>query len=105
MVIEGFEQKVFLVIASIPTGRVATYGQIAALSGLPGRARLVGRVLSQLPDDTLLPWHRVVNATGKISLPKWNNGHQVQKRRLQCEGVEIVNDRIKLKDYRWDLMG
>ncbi len=105
MVIEGFEQKVFLVIASIPTGRVATYGQIAELSGLPGRARLVGRVLSQLPDDTLLPWHRVVNATGKISLPKWNNGYQVQKRRLQCEGVEIVNDRIKLKNYRWDLMG
>ena len=62
-------EQVWQVIALIPKGRVATYGQVAELAGFPGGARRVGRILSQLPSGSRIPWHRVVNASGGISLP------------------------------------
>lgn len=75
------------VIAAIPRGRVASYGQVAALAGLPGRARLVGRVLAQLPPRSDLPWQRVVNARGEIS----TRGETAlrQRRLLEAEGVRF----------------
>ena len=63
------KQRIYAVLAAIPAGVVVSYGQVAELAGLPRAARLVGRTLSALPDDTQLPWHRVVNASGKISMP------------------------------------
>lgn len=78
-------------VASIPKGQVASYGQIAALAGLPGRARFVGRVLSQLPADSKLPWHRVVNAAGQIAQ---RAGSGKQKQRLEAEGVALIKGRV-----------
>lgn len=95
-------EQVWQVIALIPKGRVATYGQIAELAGLPGSARRVGRILSQLPSGTRIPWHRVVNASGGISLPADSGGYVRQRARLEREGV-VFNSagRITLRNFRW----
>ena len=92
------ERRVFTIIANIPKGKVASYGQIAQLAGMPSHARLVGRILSQLPDSTSLPWHRVVNSQGHITNP----GAQRQRKKLEDEGVTLVNDRISLGLYGWE---
>ena len=82
----------------IPPGRVATYGQVAALAGMPSHARLVGRILSSLPPGSSLPWHRVINSEGRITNP---NPHH-QRQRLTSEGVTLVNGRVSLRNYLWD---
>ncbi|MEM6707228.1 MAG: MGMT family protein [Pseudomonadota bacterium] len=84
-------EAVWQVVAAIPPGFVAGYGQVAALAGLPGRARWVGRVLSELPADTRLPWHRVVTASGQIAD---RPGAARQRARLRDEGVLVRNGRI-----------
>ena len=95
-------EQVWQVIALIPKGRVATYGQVAELAGLPGGARRVGKVLSQLPSGTRIPWHRVVNASGGISLPEASGGYVRQQTRLKKEGIVFsASGRIPLRKYRW----
>jgi len=94
------KQRIYAVLAAIPKGVVVSYGQVAELAGLPRAARLVGRTLSALPDDTQLPWHRVVNASGKISMPSNSPGGMQQKHRLELEDVLLVNGRISLKQFR-----
>ncbi len=81
---------------------MATYGQIAELAGLPRQARQVGYALHALPEKTTVPWHRVVNAQGKISLRTEGGADTEQQRRLQREKVHF-NERgvIDLKEYRW----
>jgi methylated-DNA-protein-cysteine methyltransferase related protein len=74
-------------VQAIPRGRVASYGQVAQLAGLPGRARLVGRVLSLLPPDSGVPWQRVVNARGELSLRGADAARQ--RRLLEREGVKF----------------
>ncbi len=91
----------YTALKSIPSGKVATYGQLAAMAGLAGAARLAGKILCDLPTDTDLPWHRVVNAQGKISMPLNSPGYLEQVRRLHAEGVILVNGRIPLKKYQW----
>ena len=90
-------------IRSIPEGRVATYGQIAALAGLPGHARQVGYALSALPEGSDVPWHRVVNAQGRVSrraAPGWD---ELQKILLLEEGIVFDSaGRIDLKRFRWE---
>lgn len=90
-------------IRRIPEGRVATYGQIAALAGLPGAARQVGYALHALPGDGDVPWHRVVNAQGRIS-PRSGNDHDTQQRRmLENEGIEFdERGRVMMDLYQWD---
>lgn len=88
-------------VDTIPAGKVATYGQIATLCGYPNHARYVGLVLRKLPAYSKLPWHRVINAHGCISLPQGNEGHREQKRRLEREGVTFTNGRIDLAKYQW----
>lgn len=88
-------------IADIPYGKVATYGQIAELAGLPRQARLVGYALHNTPAGRDLPWHRVINAQGKISFPKDSEPYQRQLEKLSAEGIELINGRIDLKRYRW----
>ena len=78
---------------------MASYGQIAALAGMPNQARLVGKTLSGLPADSKLPWHRVVNASLRISLT--GSGRERQVRRLQSEHVEFIGERIA-PGCRWD---
>lgn len=94
------KQRIYAVLAAIPKGVVVSYGQVGELAGLPRAARLVGRTLSALPDDTQLPWHRVVNASGKISMPSNSPGGMQQKHRLELEDVLLVNGRISLKQFR-----
>ena len=91
------------VIRRIPEGWVATYGQVAAMAGLPRRARLVGYVLQHLDPATDIPWHRVVNAKGEVSYsPSRNGGDALQRRLLEQEGVEFDNqNRFNLERYRW----
>ncbi len=88
-------------VRAIPRGYVATYGQIAEQSGLARQARLVGRVLGELEagDDT--PWHRVIAASGRISLSPSSSSYIRQVERLTAEGVNVVNGRINLRKFRW----
>jgi methylated-DNA-protein-cysteine methyltransferase-like protein len=95
------EARIWQIVAMIPRGRVASYGQIAALAGMPRHARLVGRTLRQLPRGTKLPWHRVVNASLRISQRRDSEGHRLQRRRLEAEGVSFIGERIS-RECRWD---
>lgn len=92
-------EQIWRVIASIPRGRVATYGQVAELAGLPRGARLVGRVLAKLPSRSRLPWHRVVNASGKVSLP--GAAGTRQRELLNGEGVDTTDGRVDLRRHHW----
>jgi methylated-DNA-protein-cysteine methyltransferase-like protein len=81
---------------------VATYGQVAEVAGLPRRARLVGRALRELDEGSDVPWHRVVNAAGKISIRADGLGHdELQAKLLRREGVRFVDGAIPLARYRW----
>lgn len=93
-------QRILAVVDSIPPGRVATYGQVAGEAGLPGRARLVGRVLGELAGASELPWHRVVSASGRIST-RPGAGPQEQGRRLRAEGVPVLHGRLDLRRHLW----
>lgn len=95
-------QKIWLIVSKIPFGKVTTYGQIAELAGLPRQARAVGSILSQLPRSSDLPWHRVINRKGKLSLPPESNKYMEQKVRLEQEGIIFNDDKIALKTYQWN---
>ena len=94
------QAAILLVVSRIPRGRVASYGQIAELAGLPGRARLVGRILSLLPDNSNIPWQRVVNARGGISFARDSDAYRRQRRLLEQEGVLFSGERI-MRQCRW----
>ena len=83
-------QKIWKVVTLIPKGAVASYGQVADLAGLPGRARLVSRALRAAPDAAALPWHRVVNAQRRISFPFASPGYLRQKELLVSEGIRFA---------------
>ncbi|MCW8125250.1 MGMT family protein [Microbulbifer halophilus] len=87
------------VLAEIPRGQVVTYGDLAEMAGYPRAARLAGQVLRRLPGDTKLPWHRVINAQGRISLPEPRA--QRQRERLECEGIALIKGRVDMGKYRW----
>lgn len=97
---DQFLVQIFAVIHQIPCGKVTTYGEIAKMAGYPGYARHVGKALGNLPSDSRLPWHRVINSQGKISL---KGEDLVRQRTLLIEdGVEVSNDgKVRLKKYRW----
>ncbi len=89
-------------VRRIPRGRVATYGQVAELAGLAGHARQVGYALHALHDGSALPWHRVVNASGAISLRSVPGFELEQRIRLEAEGVIFnARGRVPLARYRW----
>jgi methylated-DNA-protein-cysteine methyltransferase-like protein len=88
-------------IRSIPEGSVASYGELAARAGLPGRARLVGRILGEMPEANL-PWHRVLRSDGRIALPPGSRSFREQVRRLAGEGVLVVRGRVDLSRHGWD---
>lgn len=93
--------KIIAAVRRIPRGKVCTYGSVAEVAGLPRRARLVGTVLRQQPASTKLPWHRVINAGGRISFPGGSDAHALQRRRLEAEGVVFVGGRVDLRRYGW----
>lgn len=94
--------RIYAVIRRIPRGRVATYGQVAALAGLPGRARQVGYALHALDEPNDVPWHRVINAQGGISPRADPMFVDVQRQLLRQEGVAFDPDgRIALNRFEW----
>lgn len=94
-------QAIWHVVAQIPYGTVATYGQVARLAGLPRQARLVGYALHRLPSDHTLPWHRVVNVKGQLSFPLGGDFYCLQRDLLMAEGVVFEQDKINLTQYAW----
>jgi methylated-DNA-protein-cysteine methyltransferase related protein len=96
-------ERIYAVVSRIPRGRVATYGQVARLAGLSGQARLVGYALNALETGSRVPWHRVVNAAGQISLRRdGSQAGRLQRLLLQRERVRFdARDRISLERFRW----
>lgn len=88
------EAKILAAIRAIPRGQVAGYGEVARRAGLPGRARLVARILSN-NDDTRLPWHRVLRSDGRIAFPEGSRAYREQSQRLRAEGVRVENGRVR----------
>ena len=100
-------RAIYAVVARIPEGSVATYGQVARLAGLPGRARLVGYALGALPDRSSIPWHRVVNAQGRVSPRSGGSDADLEQRlRLEHEGVRFDSGgHISLDRFQWRPQG
>jgi len=95
--------RIFAMVRRIPTGRVATYGQIAALAGYVGQARQVGYALHSLAEGSDVPWHRVINARGEVSLRSESGWEHYQRHLLEEEGVVFNNSgRVDLNRFRWE---
>jgi methylated-DNA-protein-cysteine methyltransferase related protein len=97
-------QEIWAVVGAIPRGQVTTYGAVARAAGLPGRARLAGRALREIPKGARLPWHRVVGAGGRIVFPPTSLQHREQSKRLRAEGVTVRAGRIG-REFMSDLEG
>lgn len=98
----GFFKGVWAIVARIPEGKVATYGQIAAMLGKPRAARTVGWALNSLPRGKQIPWHRVINSEGKISRRDRETEAALQQRLLKVEGIQFDNQgRVNLNHYQW----
>lgn len=100
---ENFRQQVLKYINKIPRGRVVSYGQVAASCGHPGAARVVGGILQSLPNDTKIPWWRVINNQGLLSIKgNWVASKELQKLLLEREGVIVSKTfAIDIKKYRY----
>jgi len=95
-------EKIYAVVVRIPRGRVATYGQVAKLAGLPGHARQVGYALHAVDEERSLPWQRVINAKGEVSLRSEVGYEHIQRQLLEREGVCFdERGRVDLDRYRW----
>jgi methylated-DNA-protein-cysteine methyltransferase-like protein len=91
----NFRERVFAIVGAVPTGRVVTYGQVAALAGFPRRARQVGHLLRDCPPD--VPWQRVVGAGGRVRLQPGERQWEL----LRSEGVVTLTSRIDMKRFHW----
>ena len=87
--------KILAAVRAIPRGKVAGYGEVAHRAGLPGRARLAARVLSENTDPKL-PWHRVLRSDGRIAFAQGSKGFREQSQRMRSEGVEVSNGRVRM---------
>lgn len=92
---------IFKVVNLIPEGKVASYGQVADLAGLPGRARLIGKALGHVPKDMQINWHRVLRANGQIAFAKGSEQAILQTGKLQRENVAVFNHRVKMSTFQW----
>ena len=95
------DRAVYRLVGRLPRGRVATYGQIAALLGAPRAARAVGYAMKRCPQASGVPWQRVLNASGGISLRANVSGMITQRILLEREGLSLRNGRVNLKRHRW----
>ena len=100
---DSIRQRIYAVVRRVPRGKVATYGQIAEIAGLEGHARQVGYAMAALHSGSALPWHRIINAEGRVSMRSAGAGSTiVQQQLLEREGI-VFNDggRVSLTRYRW----
>ena len=95
------KEKVYNYLKSIPKGKVVTYGQIAESIGNRNLARVVGNILHKNPDPINQPCYKVVNNRGRLSLNFGDGGIEVQKKRLEDDGVEVIDYHVDLEKYQW----
>jgi methylated-DNA-protein-cysteine methyltransferase-like protein len=88
-------------VRQIPRGKVATYGQVASEAGFPRQPRMVGYALHALPPHSGVPWHRVINAQGRVSFPKNSAAYRKQRRLLNAEGVVFRGEALDLERFGW----
>jgi methylated-DNA-protein-cysteine methyltransferase-like protein len=93
--------RIWKTVNAIPIGKVASYGQVADLAGLPGRARLVGKSLGYVPENMQVNWHRVLRSNGQIAFLKGSEQAQLQTGLLQEENVVVLNNRVRIKTFGW----
>ncbi len=99
---DGLHARIHAVVRRIPRGRVASYGQVARVAGLASHARLVGYAMAALQGGTSVPWHRVVNAQGRVSPRAMRGADSLQRALLEREGVRFdASDRIDLTRFGW----
>ena len=97
-------QRIYAIVRKIPRGRVASYGQVARLAGLPGRARQVGYAMYALPQGSNVPWHRVINAQGGVSRRRVPGAELTQRMLLPREGITLsARGRISFEQHGWQL--
>ena len=94
-------KKVWDTVNRIPAGRVAPYGLVADLAGLPGRARWIGRALKLSPQGHDLPWHRVLRSNGQIAFAANSEAAKKQRQLLSDEGVVVTNNRVNMRQFGW----
>jgi methylated-DNA-protein-cysteine methyltransferase related protein len=94
-------ERIWHTVLVIPKGKVATYGQIADLAGLPGRARYVSKALTLAPPDLQVPWHRVLRSNGQIAFIAGSENAHLQAHLLREEVVEVLKNKVNLKQYIW----
>ena len=95
----NWHRNVWKVVSEIPPGHVLTYGEVARLAGMPRMARRVSQAMRRAPRGIQIPWHRVINAQGKISFPEDSHGWRRQKDLLEQEGVVFLDGRIDLEQF------
>jgi len=94
-------RRIIACVCDVPAGSVASYGQIAALAGVPNGARQVGRALRELPAGSDVPWHRIVTTSGRLAFAPDSEAWRRQRRKLRAEGVLFENKKIPMGRYRW----
>jgi len=94
--------RIYAVVQRVPRGRVVTYGQVALLAGLDGHARQVGYALHATPPGEDVPWHRVINAQGRVSQRAEDGFEHIQQQLLEAEGVVFCKGRVSLEEFRWE---
>jgi methylated-DNA-protein-cysteine methyltransferase-like protein len=99
---DSTRERIYAQVRKVPRGRVATYGQIASLAGLDGQARQVGYAMAALPSSSAVPWHRVINAQGRVSMRSEGlGGSIIQQQLLEREGVVFDGGRVALARFGW----
>jgi len=96
-------ERICQVVASIPAGRVSSYGRVADLAGYPRGHRIAARVLARLPPGSRVPWHRVITANGRLAFPKGTESFRRQSSRLREEGVIVRAGKVAMSRYLWEV--
>lgn len=94
-------QKILATVQQIPKGQVCSYSYVALIAGFPGRARLVAKILSDLPLAHQIPWQRVITASGRIAFPGDQPAHAIQRALLESEGQVFVGGKLRMADVGW----
>ena len=95
-------QRIWTTVCDIPAGKVASYGQVAEIAGVPRGARQVGYALKHIPDDLEIPWHRVIRSSGRLAFDDNTRAFKRQVKRLSMEDVPVLKGRVNMKKYRWE---